>query len=823
MGISRKLSFRDEQGDTSLVLTVLVALSMGTAVYYSVDKVTQSAKQQNLRKDRETAEIRNLAALSQATALMSYSTATPSSSDPSTFPYIYPDPYFNSSLVTATRTPPNVATWTFQNMNLGFQSAAGSDLKPDDFERYVTSDARPQLTAQATVNFRRPIYDSTHPLLIRAYEATVTTPSFQGQTLTSRGEVAVPAPQPPSCTLTSQDGQTRFQPNTPMTLVLRVSGVATQAMVPERTENLGQVYLDTTGYGTIDLLDRSNSIRKVDEAVYTWVVATPRPLFAVDGNGHVSFRAYAYLSQVNMNSNVATSCSFDFQVSPPATCKLWVDRASVPPGQCVNVTSTTTGPVQAGSLQMTAEDPTGMQVPGMTQTSATAGTFCTPPIPSYDTGGVTVPPSFSTEHHALMDSLTVNQKRALFEELQRVGSNLSQIFGQNSILLNLSIAQYNAIFDLSETTLDQIASFDFSTVPILDTLTQTQKDQFIATDPDAFDVLSQLQTIQLDSVSLLSSLTASRIATLQSLDSQILRSYVATLLNEDATQNATPVTYAVNGSVRATDGSTNTCLVQVTVGSNECPLFGSQFPNYGVSQTLSVVAGAYVSNHNYVFYPRAPNWEVSGTASSPTQVEPCPSGARCFALDWGGMVRTPFVVVRDAASSNCSVTTNLRQSLGCFDAATKIRMADGNDRRIDTVKVGDQVYNPLTGKNYPVTRITQGPEKRALLTVVTDEGSVQVTSKHPFLLVDGIKTADALVVGDRIATAPGRWGQVRSLRLSTEAPRDWVWNLEIAPESTDPKDHALLANGVVTGDLWLQEKLAQDALLAELFAKGRSR
>jgi hypothetical protein len=41
------------------------------------------------------------------------------------------------------------------------------------------------------------------------------------------------------------------------------------------------------------------------------------------------------------------------------------------------------------------------------------------------------------------------------------------------------------------------------------------------------------------------------------------------------------------------------------------------------------------------------------------------------------------------------------------------------------------------------------------------------------------------------------------------APAEWVWNFEIASDSKDPADHAILADGVVTGDLYLQEQLGQ--------------
>jgi hypothetical protein len=267
------------------------------------------------------------------------------------------------------------------------------------------------------------------------------------------------------------------------------------------------------------------------------------------------------------------------------------------------------------------------------------------------------------------------------------------------------------------------------------------------------------------------------------------------------------VDYKIIGNVTALDGTTNSCIVHVTAGTNKCPFFGPQFPNYSQSQTLTIVSGGNVGTMNFDFKPSKPNWEVEGVATSPVKMEACPPGARCFAVDIGGN-RTPFTVVDSADTAKCNATTNMRVDLGCFEANTMIRMGDGSEKPIRQLKDNDLVWNPIRQKAMAIKRVTPGPEKLPLWSVQTENGIVRVTSKHPFLTPVGIRPADELKAGDRIL---GRSGEeiIKSVSEDQAAPKEWVWNFEIATDSKDPADHAILADGVVTGDLYLQEQLGQ--------------
>jgi hypothetical protein len=371
----------------------------------------------------------------------------------------------------------------------------------------------------------------------------------------------------------------------------------------------------------------------------------------------------------------------------------------------------------------------------------------------------------------------------------------------------MSIKQFNDLWSLDPSDLKDMSSVDLSTFTHLSTLTADQQEALKAMDGKDFSDMKSMSQRSLKSITLLSTVDPAVLSDLESYDSRLLQAYVGGQLDAAANASASPVNYKLLGTVTALDGTKNTCLVHVTAGTNKCPFFGSQFPNYSQSQTLTIVSGGNVGTMNFNFTPSKPNWEVAGVATSPTRVESCPTGARCFAVDIGGN-RTPFTIVDSADSASCNATTNLRVDLGCFEANTKIRMGDGSDKPIRQLKDNDLVWNPIRQKAMAIRRVTPGPEKLPLLSIETGSGIVRVTSKHPFLTPAGIRPADELKAGDRILGAKGE-ELIRSVSSDKAAPAEWVWNFEIATDSKDPADHAILADGVVTGDLYLQEQLGQ--------------
>lgn len=192
-------------------------------------------------------------------------------------------------------------------------------------------------------------------------------------------------------------------------------------------------------------------------------------------------------------------------------------------------------------------------------------------------------------------------------------------------------------------------------------------------------------------------------------------------------------------------------------------------------------------------------------ANSPFDVVNCPADARCFALDWGTN-RTPFVTVQPANSASCQATVSNRINLGCFAFHTKLRMADGRDREINQLKMGDLVFNPINKRAMKIKRTTNGPEKDDLVVFTAATKQIRVTTKHPMLTKHGVATAISLRAGDEIMNEQGTWQRIDA--VSREKATLSVINVELDTASSDPADHALLADGLVTGDLYLQEQLS---------------
>ena len=135
-------------------------------------------------------------------------------------------------------------------------------------------------------------------------------------------------------------------------------------------------------------------------------------------------------------------------------------------------------------------------------------------------------------------------------------------------------------------------------------------------------------------------------------------------------------------------------------------------------------------------------------------------------------------------------------------------MADGSEKKISALKEGDKVFNPLLKKAMPIRRITAGGEKHPVISFKLGELSVKVTQMHPMFTKHGLRLAKDVKVGDFLPDAQGNWRAVESITEQSLDEGALVWNFEIDTDSKDPKYHMVLADGVVTGDLYLQETLA---------------
>jgi hypothetical protein len=142
---------------------------------------------------------------------------------------------------------------------------------------------------------------------------------------------------------------------------------------------------------------------------------------------------------------------------------------------------------------------------------------------------------------------------------------------------------------------------------------------------------------------------------------------------------------------------------------------------------------------------------------------------------------------------------------GCFDESTLIRMADGSDRLVTQLKRGEFVYNPITKKPARIVKLTMGPELKPLIHVGVAGRIVKVTDTHPFMTRRGWIQAKALKATDEILSGQKHYLPVTSVSIG--ATGRTVANLALEGPADQTDLHYVLADGVVTGDLVIQNML----------------
>ncbi len=153
-------------------------------------------------------------------------------------------------------------------------------------------------------------------------------------------------------------------------------------------------------------------------------------------------------------------------------------------------------------------------------------------------------------------------------------------------------------------------------------------------------------------------------------------------------------------------------------------------------------------------------------------------------------------------------TTVNRTLDGCFAADTKIK-TDQGEKRIAEVQAGDMIYSPISKTFSPVIYVTVGPEAKALIEVGYQGKKVHVTSEHPFVTASGLKQAQELTKADRLMTAKkGEFAPIEILRQLPVEKNQIVYNVKILGE--DFANRIIVADGIVTGDLRMQQELAHD-------------
>lgn len=158
----------------------------------------------------------------------------------------------------------------------------------------------------------------------------------------------------------------------------------------------------------------------------------------------------------------------------------------------------------------------------------------------------------------------------------------------------------------------------------------------------------------------------------------------------------------------------------------------------------------------------------------------------------------------------------VRGGMGCFAEDTQILLENGRKVPIKDLRAGDRIWNPILKKAVTVSKIVEGNESQALFRVTQGSKTVRVTEGHPFFTQLGLLSAKELKAGDWIQSQEGGWSKVDSVVKETQGYGKHVWNLELDADPSSEAGHMVVANGIITGDLYLQKRVSSRHLLESL-------
>ena len=182
-------------------------------------------------------------------------------------------------------------------------------------------------------------------------------------------------------------------------------------------------------------------------------------------------------------------------------------------------------------------------------------------------------------------------------------------------------------------------------------------------------------------------------------------------------------------------------------------------------------------------------------------------------------LRVPQVTTTQSTQTTTSVTPiprprppirNVGQVNFCFVAGTQVRMADGSDKNIEDVQIGEEVLGQDNAVN-KVLGFDHNPLEGRTLIGINDSGAF-MTEDHPLMTRDGWKAYDSelvkqnkaelthlmtngnLQIGDEILTVDGSWVKVTSLEIFLDEPEQTVYNFELDGNNTYFADKMLAHN-----------------------------
>lgn len=125
-----------------------------------------------------------------------------------------------------------------------------------------------------------------------------------------------------------------------------------------------------------------------------------------------------------------------------------------------------------------------------------------------------------------------------------------------------------------------------------------------------------------------------------------------------------------------------------------------------------------------------------------------------------------------------------------------VRLADGSEKRICDIRLGDQVWTPDSGRA-EVVNICSGDEPELFVLRSANGRELRLTADHPVCIEgSGYKTAADVTPADKLVLEDGTPVEIEALYLVQGGFR--VYSLELEGSSI------MLCNGYQTGDFHIQ-------------------
>jgi hypothetical protein len=137
-------------------------------------------------------------------------------------------------------------------------------------------------------------------------------------------------------------------------------------------------------------------------------------------------------------------------------------------------------------------------------------------------------------------------------------------------------------------------------------------------------------------------------------------------------------------------------------------------------------------------------------------------------------------------------------------------MASGDMVAVEDLRVGDMILSPQTGGALRIASVIEGPEALPLVRIIAGDLSVRVTQTHIVLTQEGLKRAEDLSSDDSIVDEKGEYHAIDRLEPIPPEIGQRVINFVIEGFVPEVDKHLLVSDGIVTGDLYLQNNLESE-------------